>query len=61
MVLGGYGGHRPMIWRPSDMVSICFDGRSVMDGCVVRERVRYFCTYLTKKMRSAPTPNFAPT
>jgi hypothetical protein len=25
-----------------------FDGRSVMDGCVVREKVRYFCTYLTK-------------
>jgi hypothetical protein len=22
MVLGGYGGHSPMIWRPSDMVSM---------------------------------------
>jgi hypothetical protein len=21
-VLNGYGGHRPMIWRPSDMVSM---------------------------------------
>jgi hypothetical protein len=41
------------LWRPSSddsgAIEQGFCGRSMMDGCVVREKVRYFCTYLTKK------------
>ena len=56
MVSDGSCGHRPMIWRPSDMVLVV---DRWVDCFVVRKKVRYFCTYLTKKWRSAPTPNFA--
>jgi hypothetical protein len=38
-----------------------FGGQSMMDGCVVREKVRYFYTYyLTKKSnQDKPRSNFA--
>jgi hypothetical protein len=45
-----------LLWPSSDDLEAIghgFGGRSMMDGCVVREKVRYFCTYLTKKSRFA--------
>jgi hypothetical protein len=53
-----------LLWPSSDDLKAIghgFGGRSMRLLCVVREKVRYFFTYLTKKWRSAPTPNFAPT
>jgi hypothetical protein len=50
---GGKGRH--WLWwpLPDDLEAIGhgFDGRSVMDGCVVHEKVRYFCAYLTKNSK----------
>jgi hypothetical protein len=49
MVLDGSCGHRPMIRRPSDMVSVV---DRWVDGCFccefVREKVRYLVRSLTK-------------
>ena len=46
MELDGSGGHRPMVWKPSDMVSMV--DRSLL-MIFVREKVRYFVRTLTKK------------
>ena len=57
---GGKRRHRQWCWV--DMGAIVrwfgghghgFGGRSMRLLCVVREKVRYFCTYLTKKSRFA--------
>ena len=40
------------LWPSSDDLKAIghgFGGRSVMDGCVVREKIQYFCTYSHKK------------
>jgi hypothetical protein len=53
MVLGGSGGHRPMIWRPSDMVSMVdrwADGWVCCELCV--KKVRYLVRTLTKNQGS---------
>jgi hypothetical protein len=42
MVFDGSCGHRPMIWRPSDMVSIRSYRRSVMMAFVRVVRGRVF-------------------
>ena len=41
-----------LLWPLSDDLEAIghgFSGRSVMDGCVVREKIQYFCTYSHKK------------
>jgi hypothetical protein len=42
-----------LLWLLSDDLEAIghgFGGRSVMDGCVVREKIQYFCTYSHKKI-----------
>jgi hypothetical protein len=54
MVFDGSCGHRPMIWRPSDMVSI----RSLIgdDGvCALCVEVRVFCVMVIAKITDADT------